>query len=147
MQVTHNVNELLNSTSRNMAAMRACVKAAYKSNHKQHRIGCVLIKGGSIISRGWNSSHIHSEHAMLNRAWRQTDLAGGLVAIVRIRKDGTLGNSKPCKLCVDRLIQAGIKRVLFSNSRGELEEMKLAAPRSSFLYLEYHYLKPQYEAK
>jgi tRNA(Arg) A34 adenosine deaminase TadA len=126
--------------------IRLAIKEALKARHRQHHHGAILLRNGKPIAQGHNSGRIHAEHQVLNKAWRN-DVTDTTLLIVRVRKDGTLGNSRPCSLCTQRLIQAGIKKVVFSNNVGELEEMKLPTISGPMQYLEYHYLKPQREAK
>lgn len=130
------------NTNRYKTALKACVKAAHRSNHRQHHMGAALMKGGALIAVGWNTDHIHTEHAALNRAWR-SGTEGCTLFVVRIRKDGSWGMAKPCQLCTERLIVAGIKKVVYSNITGELTALKLPSPKSSHStpYLQYHFFK------
>lgn len=116
------------------------MKEAAKARHRQHKFGAVLFRGGRVLQSSHNFSHIHAEHAVLNRAWRQ-DVDGATILVIRMRKNGTLGLAKPCKLCMKRLAQAGVKKVIYSNNFGQLETFKLSSKDSSDVYLEYHFIK------
>lgn len=105
--------------------IKLAVKEAKKARHKQHRLGAVLMRGGKPIAASHNFAHVHAEHATLNRAWR-SDTEGCTLFVARVRKDGSLGMAKPCKLCMERLVEAGIKKVTYSNKDGQLETIKLA---------------------
>lgn len=125
------------------AAFKAAIKAAANSDHYQHRLGSAIVRGSNIISIGYNSAYIHSEHAAINRAWR-SNIVGTTLVIVRIRRNGSIGMSKPCGLCMKRLIQAGVKRVVFSNHDGELEAIRLPSRNTNepSAVLHYHFALP-----
>lgn len=122
--------------------IKVAVKEASKARHRQHKFGAVLLKGGRMLQASHNFSHIHAEHAVLNKAWRQ-DIEGSTMLVIRIRKNGTLGLAKPCKLCMKRLAQAGVKKVIYSNNLGQLETVKLSSKDTSNMYLEYHFIQPR----
>jgi deoxycytidylate deaminase len=125
--------------------VRCAIKEASKSNHHQHRMAAVLIKGGNILAISHNSGFLHTEHGCLNRAWRGgTDDA--TMVVIRVRRNGTLGMARPCALCTQRLVRAGVKEVIYSNSSGELEAMKLSSMYNEVEYLQYHFVGPSYEA-
>ena len=134
----------MSDTSKYMAAMRAAIKIAKHSDHYQHKVGCVLMRGGTIISSAANSGYMHSEHRAINVAWR-SDVTGATAVVVRIRRNGTIGLSKPCKLCAARLAQAGIKRVVYSTQQGTLEVLKLDQQEEQ--YLQYHFIGPNHQHK
>lgn len=104
--------------------LRLAIREAHKARHKQHRHAAILLKGGKPVAVAHNHSHVHAEHAAINRAWR-TGTEGATIVVIRLRKDGTIGMSRPCEKCVNRLIQAGIKKVIYSDSDGTLKSFKL----------------------
>lgn len=122
-------------------SIKTAIKEASKARHRQHKFGAVLLKGGKPIQSSHNFSHIHAEHAVLNRAWRQ-DVEGSTILVIRMRKNGTLGLAKPCKLCMERLAQAGVRKVIYSNNLGQLETVKLSSKKPN-TYLEYHFIQPR----
>jgi deoxycytidylate deaminase len=119
--------------------MKALARLASRANHKQHHIACVLTRGGSIISSGYNTNHLHAEHTALNRAW-ENGARGATALVVRFKSNGDLGMAKPCKLCTDRLIQAGVKKVLYSDTDGSIKSIRLPSKSVGKFYpLEYHF--------
>lgn len=110
--------------------MKIILKEAKKARHRQHRFGAVLIRGGKPIEAAHNHSFIHAEHAVLNRAWR-SDIDGSTIVVARLRKDGSLGMAKPCDLCMSRLIEAGVRKVVYTNNVGELETMRLPSKKNN----------------
>lgn len=126
---------------------RAAFVAATKANHRQHRIACLLVKGGSIISTGWNTGHIHGEHHALNRTW-ENGARGATAFVVRVRKDGTWGNAMPCGLCQERLKEAGISKVVYTNDVGEIHTLKLSSTAAlKPNQIVYHFINPQLNHK
>ena len=98
---------------------------------------CVLCRGGKILCYGINSNrtrvrslkyltneHFLSLHAefdairhYLNR--RQKKKRENDLYVVRIRKDGSFSNSKPCEVCQELIQRCGIiKRVFYSYEGG-----------------------------
>lgn len=99
-----------------------------KSNHKQHKIGCVLVKGGSILSTGINqirykaigSSHftkwkesLHAERDALSKCSKE-DIRGSSLYIYRENANGIPALSKPCSQCSYMLNELGVKKVYFT---------------------------------
>jgi deoxycytidylate deaminase len=123
--------------------VRTAIREASKSNHHQHQMAAVLIKGGKTVAISHNHDFLHAEHGCLNRAWR-----GGAddatMVVVRVRRNGTLGMARPCPLCTQRLVKAGVKKVIYSNSNGSLESIKLSSMYSEVEYLQYHFVGCSY---
>lgn len=102
-----------------------------------HKLGAVLVKGGSVINVGFNQSSTHrfarkfgkhyTRHAELNciLGIPRSKTAGATVYVIRVKKDGSYGMSKPCKLCEDVLVFVGIKKVYHTDNQGFIKEMKL----------------------
>lgn len=106
-------------------ALRIARKMAAHSHHKQHRLGAVLIRGGNIISRGFNFSEVHAEKCAINRCWRTGDLRGTTLVVVRVKRNGTLGMALPCDTCMARIVKAGIKTVYYSDDKGEIQMFRV----------------------
>lgn len=102
-----------------------------------HKLGAVLVKGGSVINVGFNQSSTHrfarkfgkhyTRHAELNciLGISRHKTTGATVYVIRVKKDGSYGMSKPCSICKDVLKFVGIKRVYYTNNQGIIEEIKL----------------------
>jgi deoxycytidylate deaminase len=94
--------------------------------------GCVIVKGGSVQSVGVNSnrnhptivshpktdSSVHAEVAALKALDFDAEDCIAYIARVNNRDDAMM--SKPCDRCMNELIAAGIKRVVWTIS-GELD--------------------------
>ena len=99
------------------------VKIAEKSTSK-FRLGCLIVKKGKIISVGYNSmtkthpksksfgNHLHCEiRALLSLSKEESRNAS--LYVVRIKKDGSLGTSKPCPTCYEALKVSNVKTVYY----------------------------------
>jgi deoxycytidylate deaminase len=128
------------SSAKMEGIIKCAIKEASKSNHHQHQMAAVLIRGGNTVAISHNHDFLHAEHCCLNRAWR-----GGAddatMVVVRVRRNGTLGMARPCALCTQRLVKAGVKKVVYSNSNGMLESIKLSSMCNEVEYLQYHFYR------
>ena len=113
----------------------AAIQAA-KSSYK-YRVGAVITKGGRVLATGHNkvghASHIRcypsihaEEHAIYSLLVhnRLRDLAGSTIFVCRIHASGKLAMSKPCKKCFDLILSVGIKRIIYTDERGETKEIR-----------------------
>lgn len=114
------------------------------SSTKQERIGAVISKKNRVVSWGVNSqkthpiqriynkkfrfidnvgepgidvSFIHAEMDALNRS-KGKDLRGHTIYIYRENYDGDLCMCRPCKGCMQALIDRGIKKVIYTTPNG-----------------------------
>ena len=108
------------------------------SNHR-FRVGAVITKGRRVIGVGCNKikthpkqrnqytgemgERIHAELSSIINAGRS--LRGCVIYIARIKKNGDLAMARPCEFCMDHIEEAGIKKIVFSNESGEIEEEKI----------------------
>jgi len=96
---------------------------------RQSKHGCVIYKGGRILSTGYNDYTPHprgggysnGRHAeMMAIDWaenRGISLVGAKLFVCRL--NGTQ-MSRPCKDCMKRIKEAGIKRVLYTTKNGKI---------------------------
>lgn len=128
----------ISPTKTQQSFFRAADAVAFLSNHRQAKIGCVLVDKHRIISSGHNSSTrcsplqkkmdtsrfgpsdkhrgpVHAETACLLPLIRQGyDMTRSDLYIVRRHKDGSLALSRPCPGCMSLLRANGVRRVFFS---------------------------------
>ncbi len=109
-------------------------KAAEKSDFDRSRLGALILNKGKIVSTGHNS---HRKHGRLTRLYgfkggchAETAAmlranAGDTIVVVRLLKDGNLTCSKPCERCMAMAKDFGIKKIIFSDWNGALQELKL----------------------
>lgn len=74
------------------------------------RVGCVVVKDGSIIGEGWHAApgHAHAEVVALKAAG---DNAEAAIVFVSLEPCSHTGRTGPCS---EALIQAGVKRVVIA---------------------------------
>ena len=89
------------------------------------RHGCVIVKDGEIVSKGYNHAgkHLchtfsyHSEVDALRKVKRNVDLSTAEMYVVRIGSErmGTpLKFSRPCLGCTEAILKAGVGKVYYS---------------------------------
>lgn len=108
-------------------------RASANSDHRDHRIGCVIVRGNRILGIGYNllkthpqSPHKHkSTHAEF-RAVLAADrhVEGATAYIFRQQKNGIPSISRPCKTCWEYLMRQGIKKVVYT-FEGSFKEERL----------------------
>lgn len=130
----------------------AAKKEAKKSEHHQYKIGCVIEYKGHIIGSGHNSHKTHPLQKEFNRFrnfkysnnYSPDSLHAEIAAICsvsypvginvkwnkvrvyvcRVRKDGKIACSRPCKACMNYMRSLGIRKIFFTednNSYGYIE--------------------------
>ena len=121
----------------NKAPFRIATLEAMKSTSVV-RIGCVLARGGRIISSGINdmkkthpatkkfTDHAKT-HAEMSACFglRPYDTAGSDAYVCRVDKLGRWVMAKPCKMCWALLKHMKIKRVFYTTNAGEWAKEKI----------------------
>jgi len=116
-------------------------KKLAKTSSAHYKHGAVLTSSGTIINMEVNSDDYcrfssrfnktslypasrHAEIAVcLNQPTSSTE--GGVLFVVRVKKNGELGISKPCEVCQGAMEFLGIKKIFYSDVDGSITEMKL----------------------
>lgn len=92
------------------------------------RHGALIVRGGSVISMGVNHDRnfptvfgdlslaqsfasVHAEISALNQT---KNPEGAVIYIARVNKAGIPRMSRPCDRCFIKLIQAGIKEIIYT---------------------------------
>ena len=105
------------------------------------RVGATLVRGGEIISSGFNQGYkthplqaemyperdykgVHAEVNAVSRL-RPYDIGSGRLYVVRICLDGTYAISRPCGPCQDFLRGKGVKKVYFIHDSDNFGELTL----------------------
>lgn len=104
------------------AHMRAAHVYADLSHCERKKVGCVIVKDGSIIAIGWNGtpsgecniceispdvtkpSVIHAEDNALRKLTRGHESAVGSTMFITLT---------PCILCAPRIVDAGVEKVVY----------------------------------
>lgn len=102
------------------------------SNHPQHQVSSIIVRGNRIFSTGFNKVQTHTQSksydnmlhaevsALIGLDYKTT--RGATIYVFREKKTGQLGNSRPCPACQMAIREAGIKRVVYSHEDGWKEE-------------------------
>lgn len=101
------------------------MELSLNSNMKQ-RHGAVVVKGGRVLSHGWNllkndPNNVSDEHLIRfcsvhaeRMALARCKNAVGATVYVARNKSGKARHSKPCDACHEALEAAGIARVVYT---------------------------------
>jgi len=100
------------------------------------RMGSIITdKKGKIISQGFNVRKTHpfqQFYANKTHNREKVFLHAEMSALVkcrehphtiyvgRLRKDGSIGNAKPCPICLMAIIESGVKRIVYTNDDGSV---------------------------
>src|SRR5258706_9471215 len=83
------------------------LELAKRSTHPQHRLGSVIVKGGSVLGVGYNEGHF--KKCAERKALRaHSSYVGAVLYVIRQNKR----MSRPCKNCAKLIRDAGIKSVI-----------------------------------
>jgi deoxycytidylate deaminase len=107
--------------------MMLAKKESRKSSYK-HKIGAVVVSGGSLLSKGYNQirhakefkeyvvweESLHAERDALRKVKSKDSLVGSTVFIYREHRNGNPATATPCNACFNMIKQAGIKKIFFS---------------------------------
>jgi pyrimidine deaminase RibD-like protein len=91
------------------------LKVADASDHPHHHLGCVVVKGGAVLSYAANLGR--RGRCAERRALRPHHDLRGAVAYVA-RSNG--GTSRPCKHCAIALREAGVAFVVFVDEQRQV---------------------------
>jgi tRNA(Arg) A34 adenosine deaminase TadA len=130
------MNLPLSLSNKDRSYMEMAIQEAFNADRFfRARHGAVLIKGGSLISRGYNkNSHcsfggrfrnlfvkgeptLHAELACVLGISRGKT-SGATIYVVRLDKDDHLRMSKPCPMCMAALRFVGVNKVVFTTNDG-----------------------------
>jgi deoxycytidylate deaminase len=108
-------------------------KQAKKSPFPKHKLGAVIVKGGRVLSTGYNEvryskytrySTVHAEEAAIIKLLdkrKLTQLVGADLFVTRICPSGNPGLARPCDRCMGLIKSVGIKHIHYSTSIGTTE--------------------------
>lgn len=88
-------------------ALRLAKKGLF-TTHPNPRVGCVIVKDGVVVGRGWHKKSGEG-HAEVHAIRQAGELAKGACAYVTLEPCSHFGKTPPC---ADALIKAGIARVV-----------------------------------
>lgn len=103
--------------------LRLAKKECARSEHHIFKHAAFVIKGGSIVSSGYNHGHTHAEYHALNKLW-PNKRKNVIIWSIRLTRTGKVSNAKPCPKCEKYLRENGVKTVFYSTTDGEIKKMK-----------------------
>lgn len=98
--------------------------AAKVREPRNYRHIAIVFQSGNVLAIATNESR-HAEVAALSKVTDPMKRIGTTVLSVRVRKDGSLANGKPCENCEAFMRSCGVKKVYWSDGHGTFESMKL----------------------
>lgn len=104
-------------TKKECRIIQLCVEEAKKASG-DYTHGCVIVVGGKIYSRGYNTYDGHAECSALKRIKNEKRLRNSTLYVVRIGEGDSLRMSKPCHGCLKEIKRHGVKKVVYSNRSG-----------------------------
>lgn len=102
-------------------ALLASRAALRHSDVKGFLVGAAAIRSdGTFVSAGNGPSigvepRVHAECRLAEKLD-----SGATVLVLRVRRDGTVGNSKPCPECRTRLLRARVAKLFYSDKDGDI---------------------------
>lgn len=97
---------------------------AAKSNHR-FRHAAFVMKGGAVLSYGYNHNNCHAEVNALKKLW-PSKRKGCSVFVIRLTGSGMLlAESKPCEECQKYMRKHGVKRCSYSTADRSIATMKI----------------------
>lgn len=118
-------------------SIRLANKNALKSTFGQHRLGAVIVKGGRVLSTGYNQRRpssflkqktLHAEeHAILKllKTNQLHRLSNSILYVSRYTRGGNVGLAKPCSRCIELCRAVGIRCVHYTTDNNTTEMIKL----------------------
>lgn len=98
---------------------KALKRRAARGGQKQHH-AALISKGGRPLAWGINKPGVHAEIAAL-RNMPEGGKGCTLHSLRLLPRHGGLGMAKPCGKCEVALKAAGVRRVVYTNRKGEWE--------------------------
>lgn len=91
--------------------------------------GSVIVKGGRVISTGYNKERSHpmivssehikdhcSVHAEIDAIKRAKDVSGATIYVARVNRQGKARDSRPCSRCYKAIEEHGIRKIIYTTS-------------------------------
>lgn len=109
-----------------MKLLNGLGKRLATKSEKKFRHSALVLKGGALISSGYNKDARHAEIHGLRAIWHKTNYYRGATLIsIRIKKNGSYGHSRPCINCMGTIIDRGISKIIFMDKKGNWIEERI----------------------
>jgi deoxycytidylate deaminase len=112
---------------------RIASKQANKATGVKHRLGAVIVKGGRVLSTGYNEirfsrylryTTVHAEESAIIKLLSKNamgSLSGSDLYVSRTTPAGNSGLARPCDRCMELIKAVGIRRIHYTTDNGETE--------------------------
>jgi len=104
-----------------------------------NRLGAVVVRKKHVIGAGYNRENHpflyrhqvlklhpkHGMHAEVSALYGADNVEDGILYVVRMRKDDSIGMAKPCDSCIQFIRICGVKRVIYSEQDGSFNLMRI----------------------
>ncbi len=97
---------------------------ALTSSHRSQKMGALALRGGKLVGYSvnrfrnhprvvdnWYECSVHAEQGLVER----TNVAGSIVYIARVH-GSSVSIAKPCQSCMQILTEAGVRRIVWTES-------------------------------
>jgi len=98
-------------------------KIARRSDHRNYKHGAIVIRGGAIISSGYNHGLKHAEVHAVEKLWPGFATRSTVITI-RLTRTG-FGISRPCDQCYRYMRGNGVRKVIYMDREGSWVREKL----------------------
>jgi hypothetical protein len=114
------VLDLLGEGGEEMRGRSAFLERLAKRSPQRERHASVVMRGGAVLSFGFNHDGLHAEEAALRKLW-PSERRGTTLISFRLTRGGVPGMALPCSRCMRLLHLNGVRKVVFSNREGRFE--------------------------
>lgn len=114
--------------------LQRSVGVALTSSHHAQKLGALALRGGTPVGwavnrfrnhprvvDNWGDCSVHAEQSLIENC----DVSGAIIYIARVTNGGKVAIAKPCRCCLRLLIQASVKRVVWTESNDMAGMMSL----------------------
>jgi deoxycytidylate deaminase len=102
--------------------LKQAIKLAQNSPHPRFWHAAIVLKGGAVLSSGYNHDGLHAEVVALSKLW-PSKRRGVTVLSLRMGRDGKLSMARPCPKCEKFCLDNGVSKVYFTDRKGEIQEL------------------------
>lgn len=114
--------------------LQRTVGIALTSSHHAQKLGALAMRGGTplgwAVNRfrnhprvvdNWDDCSVHAEQSLIESC----DVAGAIVYVARVTNGGRVAIAKPCRRCLRLLTEAGVKRIVWTDTNNNAGMMSL----------------------